>query len=100
MRRKLSVFILTYNEGSNIRSCLESLKDLSDDVHIADSYSSDDTLAICREYGCQIHQRKFDTFAKQCNWALRDFPLKYEWILRLDADERIPPQLAEELMQK
>ncbi|RME59676.1 glycosyltransferase family 2 protein [Candidatus Parcubacteria bacterium] len=96
---KVSVYVLTYNEEKNLRECLESAKLVSDDIHVVDSCSSDKTLEIAEEYGCYIHQRKFDTFARQCNWALETIPFKHEWIIRLDADERIPGSLAEEIQE-
>lgn len=94
---RISVFILTYNEEKNIRRCLESLADFSDDVHIIDSQSSDGTLAICKSFGCHIHQNVFVNHAVQCNWALDHVPFKYEWIMRLDSDEMLPERLKDEL---
>lgn len=85
----LSVYVLTFNEARNLPACLASLADLSDDVHIVDSYSSDETLDIAKKAGAHIHQRKFDSFARQCNWALDNAPFKNAWIMRLDADERL-----------
>lgn len=93
----LSVFVLTYNEERNIRRCLESVRSLSDDIHVVDSYSKDETISIVRSCGGQIYQRKFDTFGRQCNWALEAVPFRYDWIMRLDADERITADLAKEL---
>ena len=93
----LSIFVLTYNEERNIRDCLDSLKDLSNDIHVVDSHSTDGTVAIAKEFGCSMHQRTFDTFARQCNWALDNVPFKYDWVMRLDADERLPPELVREL---
>jgi glycosyltransferase involved in cell wall biosynthesis len=93
----LSIYVLTYNEERNLRACLESITGLSDDVHIIDSHSTDRTLEIAREYGCSVHHRAFDTFPRQCNWALDNVSFKHEWILRLDADERVTPDLAREL---
>ena len=96
---KLSVFILTYNEERNLPACLESLAGFSDDVHVVDSISSDRTVDIARAAGAAIHQRKFDTFARQCNWALDNVPFKHDWIMRLDADERLTKELVAELRE-
>lgn len=93
----LSVFVLTFNEARNLPACLASIKELSNDVHVVDSYSSDDTLKIANASGAIIHQRKFDTFARQCNWALDHVPFKNEWIMRLDADERLTPEAIVEI---
>lgn len=95
----LSIYILTYNEERNVRDCIQSVKDISDDIHVVDSYSDDSTLAIAKEYGCTVHQRSFDTFARQCNWALDTIPFKHDWVMRLDADERLTPELVRELVE-
>ena len=95
--RSISVLILTFNEAANIRRCLESLRGWTDDIVIVDSYSTDDTLSICRDYGCKIYQREFINQAIQCNWALDNVEFEYEWIMRLDSDEMLPENLKEEL---
>lgn len=96
---KISVFILTFNEEANIRRCLESLQGWTDDIVIVDSYSTDDTLPICRVYGCKIRQKEFVNHAVQCNWALENIDFKYDWIMRLDSDELLPEKLKVELAQ-
>jgi uncharacterized protein (DUF362 family) len=96
----LSVIILTYNEEQNIRNCLESVKDLSDQIFIVDSYSTDKTLEIAREYTNNIYQNPFIDQARQFNWALDNLPIKTEWIMRLDADERLTPELHNEIVRK
>jgi glycosyltransferase involved in cell wall biosynthesis len=94
---KVSVFILTYNESVNIRRCLESLRGFSDDIVIVDSFSTDDTLEICRQFGSRIFQHEFVNHALQCNWALESIEFRYDWILRLDSDEILPERLKAEL---
>jgi len=94
---EISVFILTYNEEANIRRCLESLQGWTDDIVIVDSFSTDETLSICKEFGCRIVQHEFNNHALQCNWALSDVDFKHEWILRLDSDEMLPEKLKAEL---
>lgn len=93
----LSVFVLTYNEERNLPECLASIKGLSEDVHIIDSHSTDRTLEIATEFGAGVHQRTFDSFARQCNWALDKVPFKHGWVMRLDADERLTPEVAHEI---
>ncbi|WP_428909808.1 glycosyltransferase family 2 protein [Niallia sp. Krafla_26] len=85
----ISVLILTYNEEKNIKQCLESLVDFSDDVYILDSYSDDRTIDYANLYlnTDKILYRKFDNYSNQRNWALRNINYKYEWVLMLDADE-------------
>jgi glycosyltransferase involved in cell wall biosynthesis len=93
----LSVIILTYNEEQNIVRCLNSIKDLSNDIIIIDSYSTDSTLKICKEYGCRIYQHPFENHAKQFNWALDNVEINNNWIIRLDCDEIIPDKLKKEI---
>ena len=93
----ISVFILTYNEELQIRRVLESLRGWCDDIVIADSFSTDATLEIAREFGCRIIQNKFINHALQSNWALETGDFKHDWILRLDSDEIMPDKLKAEL---
>jgi glycosyltransferase involved in cell wall biosynthesis len=95
----ISAVILTYNEENNIECCLSSLNGLSKDIFIVDSFSTDNTLAISGKYTDKIYQHEFINQAKQLNWALDNLPITTEWILRLDADERITPELREEIMR-
>lgn len=99
MANPISIVLLTYNEEANIRRCLESIKDLTDDIVIVDSFSTDSTLKICGEYGCRIVQNKFVNHAVQFNWALDHVPLDRPWILRLDSDEMLPANLKRELLE-
>ena len=93
----ISVIILTYNEEANLPACLESLKGLDCEIFVVDSGSADQTVEIARGAGAQVVYHKFDTQAQQLNWALESLPLRGEWVLRLDADERLTPELAIEL---
>jgi len=93
----VSVLILTFNEEKNIRRCLESVRDFTDDIVIVDSFSTDSTLKICEEYGCRIYQHAFANHAIQFNWALDNVPLDRPWIVRLDCDELLPTKLKQEL---
>ena len=95
---KLSIIILTHNEEINIKKCLDSLTKLSSDIVILDSYSSDSTIDICKKNNCRIFKNKFINHAHQMNWGLKNIKFKNDWILRLDADERIPKDLANEII--
>ena len=99
MNRKLpiSVVVLTYNEEQNIRHCLESVKDLVDEIFIVDSGSNDKTLQITKDYTDKIHYNQFETHSKQWNWALGTLPIRNDWILGLDADQAVTPELAHEM---
>lgn len=96
----ISVIILTYNDEVQIGGCLDSIRDLADDVIIIDSYSGDRTLEICREYGARIYQNPFVNQAVQFNWALDNVPIKHDWILRLDSDEIVPDRLKAEILSR
>ena len=96
---KISVSVLTYNEELNLPACLQSV-DGCDDIVIYDSHSTDDTCKIAYEYGARVFQRKFDNYAAQRNAALSEVEYKYPWLLMLDADERVTPELFSELGQR
>lgn len=92
----VSIVILTLNEESNIRDCLDSCT-WSDDIHVLDSGSSDRTQVVARELGAQVHLNPFESFGKQRNWALDNIPIKHEWVFHLDADERFTPEIVREI---
>src|SRR5512146_3150185 len=97
MSAPVSVLILTYNEENNLPGCLASVAELSDDVHVVDSFSTDRTVDIARQYGASVVQHEFAYPAQQKNWALESLPFKHEWLLVLDADERVPEDLRAEI---
>ena len=88
----LSVFILTKNEEQDLPGCLQSVA-WSDDIHVLDSLSTDRTVEIARAAGCRISQRKFDNWSSHQNWGLANIRFKYPWVLYIDADERVSPEL-------
>ena len=91
----ISVLILTYNEAINLPDCLSSIA-FSDDVLVLDSGSMDATVALAQSSGATVLHRPFDNYAAQRNFGLaHDF--KHDWILMLDADERIPADFIEEI---
>jgi len=94
----ISVIILTSNEEINIGGCLESLS-WADDVVVLDSLSCDRTVAIAEEYGARVIKRRFDGYASQRNFGLQ-LEFKYDWILMIDADERICPDLHKEIVEE
>lgn len=93
----ISAIILTYNEEINLETCLSSLADAIMHIYVVDSGSSDRTLDIARNYTDHIVVHEFINQAQQFNWALDHLPLDTEWILRLDADEFLLPELKNEL---
>lgn len=96
MAGKLTVLIPCKNERANICECIRSAKQVADEVLIADSLSTDDTLDLVRaEGGCRIIEREHVNFSDFKNWAIPR--ARCEWVLVLDADERITPELAKEI---
>jgi glycosyltransferase involved in cell wall biosynthesis len=92
---KLSVIVITKNEAHNIRSCLESVS-WADEIIVVDSGSSDDTVGICKALGAQVHTTAdWPGFGIQKNHAL-SFATG-EWVLSLDADEHVTPELRAEI---
>ena len=94
----VSALIFTLNEEENLPICLDSL-DWCDDKIVVDSYSTDATQKICEARNVPFIQHAFEGFGSQRNWALDVLTLKNDWVLILDADERVPPALATELEQ-
>ena len=94
---KLSVIIITFNEERNIRACLESVQKVADEVIVMDSFSTDGTEAICKEFGARFYQHPFDGYIEQKNNALEK--ASYEFVLSLDADERLNDTLKDEILK-
>jgi len=96
----LTIVILTYNEEKNLHICLRNAIKLTRKIVIIDSYSTDNTLSISQEYGCDVYQNEFVNQAVQLNWALANVNIDTEWILRLDADEYFTSELIAEFKSK
>jgi glycosyltransferase involved in cell wall biosynthesis len=96
VKTQVSVLICTKNEERNLAACLDSVS-WADDCIILDSYSDDDTVTIAEKHGVRVVQRKFDNFSAHKNWALDHLDFKHDWILIVDADERVTPDLAREI---
>lgn len=98
----ISVIILTYNEEKHIRRCIENVISFAKEVFIIDSFSTDKTLEIAREYhNVHVLQNKWENnYAKQFNWGLEQAGITTKWVLRLDADEYLLPELVQELHNK
>ncbi|WP_048438113.1 glycosyltransferase family 2 protein [Caenimonas sp. SL110] len=92
----VSVMIFTLNEEIHLPHCLASLG-WCDDVIVIDSFSTDATAQICQSSGVRFFQNRFEGFGTQRNWALDHTAPRHPWVLVLDADERVPPDLAHEL---
>ena len=98
MKNKLTVIVPCRNERLNIRLCIESFHELADEILIADSLSTDDTVEIAQEYSkVRVVQREYRVSGDFKNWAIPQ--AKYEWVLLLDADERVTPELDREVRE-
>jgi glycosyltransferase involved in cell wall biosynthesis len=93
----LSIIILTRDEEENLPSTLASVANLGATIFVVDSGSSDETVDVARRAGCTVVEHPFATQADQLNWALDSLPITTDWVMRLDADERLTPELVEEL---
>src|SRR5690606_964218 len=90
---RLTAIILTYNESEHIQACLESVK-FADSRRVFDSGSTDNTVQLAKESGADVIQRDFDHYAGQRNAALDSVTESADWVLFVDADERVTPELA------
>jgi len=97
VERGLAVIVLTKNEERDLPACLASVREIATEVIVVDSWSSDSTVEVAQSAGARVYQRDFVTQAEQFNWALEAIEINAEWVLRIDADERVTPELAEEL---
>lgn len=95
----LTAIILTYNEAEHIQDCIQSVQ-FADDVLVFDSYSTDNTIELANACGATVLQRKFDHYAGQRNAALDAVKDRANWVLFVDADERVTPELINEIQQK
>jgi glycosyltransferase involved in cell wall biosynthesis len=96
-RLPVSVIIPVRNEAKNLPRCLQALKDVGE-VLVIDSQSTDDTVEIARSYEAQVVQFHYQGgWPKKRQWAIDTLPLAYEWILLLDADEVLTPELSQEI---
>jgi len=96
-RVPLSVVIPTRDEERNLRPTLETVVGWADQIFVFDSFSTDRTLDIAREFDVPVVQRRFDDFSTHKNWALDNLPIRNQWVLLLDADERLTPTLRDEI---
>lgn len=94
--KKLSVIILTYNEESYIADAIQSVS-FADEIIVLDSYSNDNTPEIAQNLGAMVLFRKFDNFCNQRNYAVKK--AYGDWVLFLDADERVSEKLQTEILQ-
>ncbi len=93
----LSAVIITLNEERNINRCLQSIRQVADDIVIVDSHSTDNTKKICKQFGVNFIAYKWQGYSKTKNFG--NTQAKHDWILSLDADEELSPQLIESILE-
>lgn len=92
----ISAVIITYNEEANIARCLGSLQNVSDQILVVDSYSTDRTVEICQEYGAELIQHSFEGHIQQKNFAMQQ--ARFDHVLSLDADEALTEELERSIL--
>jgi len=97
MSEKLTVLIPAKNECRNLRLCVESVRAIADEILVADSGSTDGTQDLARRLGCRVIERELVDFSSFKNWAIPQ--ARHSWVLIVDGDERITPELADEIRQ-
>ncbi len=96
MAAKLTVLIPCKDERLNIRPCIESVREVADEILVADSGSTDETMDIVKEMGgCRLIEREFINYSDFKNWAIPQ--AAHEWVFIIDSDERMTPELAAEI---
>ena len=94
MTEKISALVPTLNEEENLRDCLASVR-WADEIFVVDSFSQDRTLEIAREFSARVIQHEYVNSAAQKNWAIPQ--ASHPWVLLVDADERVTPELRDEI---
>lgn len=94
---KITAIVTCFNSESVLRPCLESLKWV-DELIVVDSFSTDSTLQIAKEFTDKVFQRKYTSPPDQKNWAIPQ--ASHEWVLILDSDERVSPELRAEVEER
>ncbi|MCX7918699.1 MAG: glycosyltransferase family 2 protein [bacterium] len=94
--RPVSVCIIAYNEADKIARCLQSVS-WANEIIVVDSGSSDNTIEICKQYTDKIYHRDWTGYVDQKNYAMS--LAKYDWVLSVDADEEVSPELSQEIQR-
>ena len=95
--KKIGIILLVYNEEIHIKRCLDNLLKLTSDIFVVDSFSTDNTVSILKEYGIDFIQNPFVNHSQQMNFAINNYPFNTNWILRVDCDEILSLELIDEI---
>ena len=96
----LTAIILTKNEEANLQKCISSIRDVVKRIVVVDSYSTDKTTELAESLGAEVFQHTFEDHSAQFNWALENVGLATTWVMKIDADEELTPELAREIEEK
>jgi len=94
---RLSAVVVTFNEERNIGRCLESLRAVADEIVVVDSFSTDNTEAICKQHNAKFIQRKWEGYSATKNFA--NNAASHDWILSIDADEALSEELRKSIVE-
>ena len=98
MNSSITAIVLTFNESRHLQRCIDSIRPLTSDIVVVDSLSTDDTVNIAKRNGATVLQRVWENnHSTQFNWALTQLPENSQWVLRIDADEVLTPELVLEI---
>ena len=96
----ISVIILTFNEEKHIARCIQSLLSFTNKIYIIDSGSTDKTIEIAENLGAKVTVNQWVNYATQFNFGIETNPFKTKWLMRMDSDEYVLPELSDEINQK
>lgn len=96
----IAVIILTFNESIHLPRALDHVRVFAREIVVVDSFSTDNTVSLAKAGGAQVLEHPFQNYARQFEWALENAPITSDWVMRLDADEVIEADLAEEIITK
>lgn len=100
MHKTLTTIILTFNSEASLPEVVRSCRDLSSRVLVVDSFSADATVETAKALGCEVVQHAFENYARQRNWAQEYTAAPAQsWLLHLDSDEVVSPELAQSIRQ-
>ena len=97
MNSNIGVILLVYNEEIHLKRCLDNLLLLTSDIYVVDSFSTDKTVTILKEYGVNFSQNSFVNQSQQLNFAIDNYPFVTNWIIRVDCDEILSLELIDEI---
>ena len=96
----IAVIILVFNEEKHIERSITNAKQFASEIFVVDSFSTDKTREIAQSLGAAVYTHKWENYARQFSWSLKNLPIKSQWIWRMDADEYLSSELITEVTSK